>query len=272
MGEALDMKHILILLVTLALAAASGAFATQPRAGPAHATAVPTRVTICHATGSTTNPYRRITVARGALLGPTARAHVRHAGDLLLAGSVACPSETVATAENASRITICHRTGSTTNPYRRIMISTNAWLNPRTGAAARGHMRHTGDFAIVGAAPCPTEPLSAPGGVRLTANLQPVQGATGSGTFAGTIRLGRGELCYTLRVSGLTSVTAAHIHRGSTGAIVVPLTTPTAGSSSGCADVAASLLQEILQRPGAFYVNVHTSSFPDGQVRGDLQR
>ena len=79
-------------------------------------------------------------------------------------------------------------------------------------------------------------------------------------------------LCHTLTVSGLTNVTAAHIHLVSTGAIVVPLTTPTTGTSSGCATVEKSLLQQIVRNPGAYYVNVHTSTFPNGQVQGTLSK
>jgi hypothetical protein len=33
-----------------------------------------------------------------------------------------------------------------------------------------------------------------------------------------------------------------------------------------------ALLREILRDPGAFYVNVHTVSFPNGQVQGRLSR
>ena len=266
------MKLQRLLMSLVVVAGVTAAFVGQSTAGSAVATVIPKRVTICHATGSTANAYRSISISRTALLSVTARRHARHAGDLLLAGSRACPTDTIASPASTSRVTICHRTGSTANSFRRITVSMSAWLHPRRGAIARGHMRHVGDFAIIGAAVCRTTTPPQPAGVRVTATLQPVQGAAGSGAFTGTIRVGQGELCYTLNVSGLTNVTAAHIHRGTTAAVVVPLTAPTTGSASSCADVSSALLQEILQTPSAFYVNVHTTSFPDGQVRGDLQR
>ncbi len=121
-----------------------------------------------------------------------------------------------------------------------------------------------------GVTPCPPGTTQPGQGVKLDANLQPVQGASGSGTASLTIRIGLARLCHTLTVSGLTNVTAAHIHLVSTGAIVVPLTTPTTGTSSGCATVEKSLLQQIVRNPGAYYVNVHTQTFPNGQVQGTL--
>ena len=130
-------------------------------------------------------------------------------------------------------------------------------------------MRHTGDLLLPGVTPCPPGTQTGQG-VKLDANLQPVQGASGSGTASVTIRTGLARLCHTLTVSGLTNVTAAHIHLVSTGAVVVPLTTPTTGTSSGCATVERSLLQQIVRNPSAYYVNVHTQTFPNGQVQGTL--
>jgi hypothetical protein len=130
-------------------------------------------------------------------------------------------------------------------------------------------MRHAGDLLLPGAAACPSG--TGQQGAKLTASLQPVQGATGSGTATVRVRLGV-SLCYTLTVNGLKDVTAAHIHRVSTSAIVVPLSAPTTGTSGGCETVDKALLREILRNPGAFYVNVHTVSFPNGQVQGGLSR
>lgn len=138
------------------------------------------------------------------------------------------------------------------------------------GVALRGHMRHNGDITFPGITACPTGQPNLPG--RLSANLQPVAGATGSGTARFTVRLGRSELCYTLTVTGLTNVTAAHIHRFAPEAIVVTLNAPTTGTSSGCTIVNGTLLREIVRTPGAFYVNVHTESNPNGQVQGTLTK
>src|SRR5919201_1435930 len=171
-----------------------------------------------------------------------------------------------------TKITICHKTGSDT--FQRITVSSRAVTSPNSNAAKTlgGHMRHTGDAILPGASACPKGAAQTGQTVKLTANLQPVSGATGSGNASIPIRLNKNELCFTLTVTGLTNVTAAHIHRGSSGAIVVPLVAPTNGTSSGCVTVTKTLLQEIATTPGAFYVNVHTQLFPDGQIRGDLTK
>jgi hypothetical protein len=99
-------------------------------------------------------------------------------------------------------------------------------------------------------------------------------GPVGSGTFSAVLKVRKGELCYRLSTTGLTGITAAHIHvkPNPPGTIVVPLAAPTAGSSRGCVDVAPALLQAILQNPGNYYVNVHTVAAPAGAISGDLRR
>jgi hypothetical protein len=93
----------------------------------------------------------------------------------------------------------------------------------------------------------------------------------GTGAASATIDLANLEICYDLAVAGILPATAAHIHRGAVGVagpIVVDLTAPTAGSSSGCVidpDVA-----EIAADPAGFYFNVHTSDFPAGAIRGQI--
>jgi CHRD domain len=277
------MRRMLIATAVLlpALIAGLAATAQGGETGVDHATATPSRVTICHRTSSDSNPWRRITISSRAWTKPSSppgrvlRAHIRHVGDAIVVGTGPCPPAGQSPSpSNATptRITICHRTGSSANPYRRITVSMRAVMRPASaaGVALRAHTRHNGDIMFPGTTPCPTGTPNLPG--RLSANLQPVAGATGSGTATFTVRLGRSELCYTLTVTGLTNVTAAHIHRVAGGAIVVPLNAPTTGTSSGCTGVDPALLRQIVETPGAFYVNVHTESSPDGQVQGTLRK
>jgi hypothetical protein len=84
-----------------------------------------------------------------------------------------------------------------------------------------------------------------------------------------------GEICYALAVQNITlPAVGAHIHRGAAGSpgpIVVPLTPPDAsGMASGCVAVDHALMSEILANPSAFYVNVHTTDYRPGAVRGQL--
>ena len=84
-------------------------------------------------------------------------------------------------------------------------------------------------------------------------------------------------VCFGISVTGLSTPTAAHIHRGrrhQNGPIVVPLTAPTGGNpgaSSLCVTrVSASLVSEIRRHPNRFYVDVHTTELPGGAIRGQL--
>ncbi len=83
-------------------------------------------------------------------------------------------------------------------------------------------------------------------------------------------------VCTTIRVARLTSaVTGAHIHIGSTseaGPVVVPLTPPTNGFSNTCVAVSPELANALRTNPTNYYVNVHTTTFPGGEVRGQLAR
>jgi hypothetical protein len=84
-------------------------------------------------------------------------------------------------------------------------------------------------------------------------------------------------VCYDVAVANITLPAAAqHIHvnaEGQAGPVVVPF--PTApdeqGMASGCTTAdTEGLLETIVSNPEGYYVNVHTSDFPDGAVRGQL--
>lgn len=97
----------------------------------------------------------------------------------------------------------------------------------------------------------------------------------GTGTATVTLDMGSGQISYTINASNITlPAAAAHIHegeRGVAGPVVVPLDAPGAdGMVSGTTAVDAALMQRIQQNPGGFYVNVHTSDYPSGAIRGQL--
>jgi CHRD domain len=92
------------------------------------------------------------------------------------------------------------------------------------------------------------------------------------------LRDGHLPVCFGITVSGLSAQPiAAHIHSGASGIngmIVVPLLPPVhpnPGTISACVSAAAATIAAIRADPATFYVNVHTTAFPDGAIRGQLQ-
>ncbi|HSH80094.1 MAG TPA: CHRD domain-containing protein [Herpetosiphonaceae bacterium] len=97
----------------------------------------------------------------------------------------------------------------------------------------------------------------------------------GMGTSTVTLNTDSGQVSFTINVSNITlPAAAAHIHEGAkgvAGGVVVPLTAPDAnGTANGSAAVDAALMQRMMDNPAGFYVNVHTTDFPGGAVRGQL--
>src|SRR5262245_58662169 len=97
----------------------------------------------------------------------------------------------------------------------------------------------------------------------------------GSGTAKVTLNHGQGQICYELKVKGIGTANAAHIHAGAAGQagdVKVPLETPsTEGSSKGCATVDRELIKQIMDKPSDYYVNVHTAEYPHGALRRQLK-
>ena len=96
----------------------------------------------------------------------------------------------------------------------------------------------------------------------------------GAGTASITIDPAKRQVCYEVNVSAIDPSTMAHIHRGAAGASgppVVSLTAPKDGVAKGCVgELDAATLSEIIANPAGFYVNVHTSSYRAGALRGQL--
>ncbi len=98
----------------------------------------------------------------------------------------------------------------------------------------------------------------------------------GSGKVRLRINVDKRKVCWKLTVHDIGPATAAHIHAaeaGVAGPVVIPLSAPTNGFSSGCAtNVDRDLLAAITHHPEAYYVNVHNAEFPAGAVRGQLSK
>lgn len=101
-----------------------------------------------------------------------------------------------------------------------------------------------------------------------------------TGTANLTLNAGRERVCYELAWQNVEgTVHSAHIHEapaGRNGGIVVSLFTnqsfPGTGSASGCdeGDATREEIRRILTNPAGFYVNVHSTVFPAGAIRGQL--
>ena len=92
---------------------------------------------------------------------------------------------------------------------------------------------------------------------------------TASGTAKVTI--GGTRVCWDLTLNGVKNPDAAHIHQGGpteSGPVVVPLGTGFA--RTGCTTATPAAVRQILANPAGHYVNVHSVSYPDGAVRGQL--
>ena len=124
------------------------------------------------------------------------------------------------------------------------------------------------------------------GGRPLSTTLTGANEAPGPGdpnaTGEADLRLNQGQrrVCFDVSWADVDGVVSAgHIHIapvGVPGPIVVPLFTGSFASTdatSGCVqDVDRSLIKAIRKHPSAYYVNVHSTDFPDGAVRGQLSK
>jgi hypothetical protein len=137
--------------------------------------------TICHATHSSTNPYVEITVSNNAI-----PAHDRHQDDedIIPAAAGGCPGGSSGVEEHGNagehgKVTICHATGSETNPFVRITVSENA---------LPAHTRHQdGEDIVNPQGDCPSSAV--PAGVG-----NPPSGiVSGNTQLAGVPESGAGE-------------------------------------------------------------------------------
>ena len=108
-------------------------------------------------------------------------------------------------------------------------------------------------------------------------NEVPAVVTEGSGIAKLRLNQGKRRVCYKIQLTDIGDAVAAHIHEGEAGVNglpVVTLGTPDAtGYVEGCVDdVARPLIKDMRKNRSDYYVNVHTTTYPDGEVRGQLQK
>jgi len=121
--------------------------------------------------------------------------------------------------------------------------------------------------------------------IRLSgANEVPAGDPDGIGWARVSVRPDEGTVCYVIKVKRIDAVTAAHIHlgaAGTNGGVVVDLAilsadTKVTESSTiyhECLEgLDTALLTSIKANTAGYYLNVHTSVYPDGAIRGQLAK
>jgi len=95
--------------------------------------------------------------------------------------------------------------------------------------------------------------------------------------FASLSLRGSGTICYDVSWADVDgAVVAGHIHVGSAdvaGPVVVPLPGVSGegtGGVSDCTTADPDLVKAIRRDPSSYYVNVHSTVFPAGAIRGQL--
>jgi CHRD domain len=122
----------------------------------------------------------------------------------------------------------------------------------------------------------------------------PAADPDGAGTADVTIDVAASEVCFEIKVKDVGTVNRGHIHKavaGANGDIVIPFfelrpppATPGApasdprndqleskGTIAGCVTADPVLLQDIVDHPADYYVNVHNARFPGGALRCQLE-
>jgi hypothetical protein len=107
---------------------------------------------------------------------------------------------------------------------------------------------------------------------RLEARLRPSGDPDGSGQVHLRLRKAAGTVCAAVEWSGIDQPDAAHIHRGSTGAVVVDLSGSVTGGARCATGVRHRLIAKILDHPRRYYFNVHNATYPAGAIQGVLHR
>jgi hypothetical protein len=99
----------------------------------------------------------------------------------------------------------------------------------------------------------------------------PKAASKGKGTV--NLTMTSSKVCWKFtKVGGFDKPVVAHIHKGTAttanGPVVVPLGDRYA--AKGCTTSTSAIVRAIVKNPKGYYVNIHSTKYPNGAVRGQL--
>ncbi len=138
-------------------------------------------------------------------------------------------------------------------------------------------------FIVMGTGVALAQPAQAGSTVTLTTSLNGAEVPTGGdrdATGFATLVIDKSakSLCFNLNWSAVDgTVTATHVHVAPVGqvgpgfvALFGGMTFGGTDSATGCVPVTSSQISALTKTPSNYYVNLHSTTYPDGAIRGQL--
>ena len=133
-------------------------------------------------------------------------------------------------------------------------------------------------FCALALGACSTQPMTMSHATAMSARLSganevPPTATSASGSVEASLDKKSNELSWTVTYSGLSGpATGAHFHGpampGANAGVVVPLTGDMASPMKGKSTLTAAQAADLLA--GKWYMNVHTTANPGGEIRGQV--
>ena len=113
-------------------------------------------------------------------------------------------------------------------------------------------------------------PLAASAG-SLTAQLAGFAGGNENGAGLAVLAIDGAQISTTILTNGVDDPTVAHVHKVSDGGIFIDLNVSFTGATGAGATTAdAADIAALMASPGAYFVQVHSSAYPAGAIKGVL--
>jgi hypothetical protein len=105
-------------------------------------------------------------------------------------------------------------------------------------------------------------------------NEVPVAGDTdGTGSATITVNVSTGLVCVNATTANLDGLVNMHIHQGAAGVagpVVVDFAVTSGSAVAKCVTTTPTQAQAIVDAPASFYLNAHSTTFPNGAIRAQL--